>query len=128
MTIHPAPHIVSILIHVPDWRSATAWYAQAFPQAQRIHHQPDDFGHLQLGSVALEIVNADAKVACGPAGSVVYWAEADLKARLNALLALGATLYRGPMHIAGDEWLCQLQDPWGNCIGLRQTRPNMTLG
>lgn len=121
MPNHSDPHIVSTLCHVHDWHSATLWYAQAFPQAQRIHHQPDDFGHLQLGSVALEIINADDKVACGPAGTVVYWAVADLNARLDELLALGATLYRGPMRIEGDEWLCQVQDPWGNCIGLRQS-------
>jgi len=27
--------IISILIHVPDWRAATEWYAAAFPTATR---------------------------------------------------------------------------------------------
>ncbi|MDY0831642.1 MULTISPECIES: VOC family protein [unclassified Pseudomonas] len=35
-------------------------------------------------------------------------------------VTLGATLYRGPMKIEGGEWMCQVRDPWGNCIGLRQ--------
>ncbi len=28
--------ILSILIHVPDWRAATDWYAVAFPGAELI--------------------------------------------------------------------------------------------
>lgn len=115
------PHIVSILLHVPEWQSATEWYTLAFPSAQRIRHQPDDWGHLQIGTVELAIVNADEKVACGPAGSVVYWSVADIQAEITRLSELGATLYRGPMNIEHNEWMCQMQDPWGNCIGLRQS-------
>ena len=70
--------------------------------------------------MALEIVNADNKVGCGAAGSVVYWRVDDLQHRLQALQAIGATLYRGPMQIEGADWMCQVRDPWGNCIGLRQ--------
>ena len=95
--------IVSILIHVPDWRTATPWYAAAFPSATRIHHQPDDFGHLALEGVAIEIVNADDKVACGAAGSVVYWRVDDLHSTVRRLEALGARLYRGPLAIEGGH-------------------------
>ncbi|MDQ0669429.1 VOC family protein [Pseudomonas sp. NPDC087814] len=112
--------IISILIHVPDWRAATEWYAAAFPTATRIYHEPDDFGHLDVDGVALEIVNADNKVASGAAGSVVYWRVTDLLHEVQRLVTLGATLYRGPMEVEGGEWMCQVRDPWGNCIGLRQ--------
>ena len=113
--------IISILIHVPNWRAATEWYAAAFPLATRIRHDPDDFGHLDVAGVALEIVNADDKVASGAAGSVVYWGVDDLRQALLRFEALGGTLYRGPMAIEGGDWICQVRDPWGNCIGLRQT-------
>ncbi|WP_025126317.1 VOC family protein [Pseudomonas sp. PH1b] len=116
----PDSPIIAVMIHAADWRAATDWYAQAFPQARRIVHQPDDFGHLQINGIAIEIVAADAKVGQGPAGSVVYWRVADLPARLQHLTALGGRLYRGPMAIGDGEWICQVQDPWGNCIGLRQ--------
>ncbi|TVT89617.1 VOC family protein [Pseudomonas sp. RGB] len=112
--------IVSILIHVPDWRTATLWYAAAFPSPTRIHHQPDDFGHLEMDGVSIEIVNADDKVACGAAGSVVYWRVDDLPSTVRRLEALGATLYRGPLAIEGGQWMAQVRDPWGTCIGLRQ--------
>lgn len=112
--------IVSVLIHVPDWRTATDWYAQAFPAARRVVHAPDDFGHLQLGAVALEIVNADAKVTAGAAGSVVYWRVADLDGERARLLALGAEPWRGPLALPEGGRMCQVRDPWGNCIGLRE--------
>ncbi|TRX75695.1 VOC family protein [Pseudomonas mangiferae] len=112
--------ILSILIHVSDWSAGTDWYAHAFPAARRIVHDPDDFGHLQLGGVALEIVDADSKVASGAAGSVVYWRVADLDAEVARLGALGAPLYRGPLTLLGGGRMCQVRDPWGNCIGLRE--------
>nr|WP_301299851.1 VOC family protein [Pseudomonas laurylsulfativorans] len=108
------------MLHVPDWRTATVWYARAFDTAVRIRPETDDYGHLDIGGVALEIVNADDKVGCGPAGSVVYWSVADLNAEIARLSTLGATLYRGPLDIDGGDRICQMRDPWGNCIGLRQ--------
>ncbi|KAA0947665.1 MULTISPECIES: VOC family protein [unclassified Pseudomonas] len=112
--------ILSILIHTPNWRVATEWYAAAFPAATRVYHEPDDFGHLDMDGVAIEIVNADNKVASGAAGSVVYWRVVDIQQEVQRLVALGATLYRGPMTIEDGHWICQVRDPWGNCIGLRQ--------
>jgi len=112
--------IISILVHVGDWQAATEWYTAAFPTATRIYHEPNDFGHLDLEGVAIEIVNADNKVASGAAGSVVYWRVADIQQETQRLVALGGKLYRGPMAIEDGEWMCQVQDPWGNCIGLRQ--------
>ncbi|MGE8413712.1 MAG: VOC family protein [Pseudomonas sp.] len=119
----PDSPIIAVMIHAADWRAATTWYAQAFPDARRIVHEPDDFGHLQLAGLSLEIVPCDAKVDQGPAGSVVYWRVQDLPAEVRRLSALGGRLYRGPMAIEGGEWICQVQDPWGNCIGLRQPAP-----
>lgn len=45
----PDSPIIAVMIHAADWRAATLWYAQAFPHARRVLHEPDDFGHLQLG-------------------------------------------------------------------------------
>jgi predicted enzyme related to lactoylglutathione lyase len=38
---------------------------------------------------------------------------------LAHLIAIGGTLYRGPLDIQDDMRMCQVKDPWGNCIGLR---------
>lgn len=116
----PEPRILSILLHVGDWRAATDWYQRAFPEAKPVLPSTDDYGHLEMGGVVLEIVNADDKVASGAAGTVVYWAVDDLEAEVLRLGQLGASLYRGPLALEDGDRICQVRDPWGNCIGLRQ--------
>ncbi|WP_104992682.1 VOC family protein [Deinococcus sp. NW-56] len=105
------------MIHVPDVPAALDWYARAFPEAER--REVNGFTLLDLGGATLELVPADAKVASGAAGSVVYWATPDFEGRLAQWQALGAELYRGPMDIEGGQRMAQVRDPWGNLLGLR---------
>lgn len=115
--------VAAILVHVPDPEAGLAWYTSAFPEAEQFRLDEFDFSYLRIGTIDLEIVQADEKVASGAAGSVVYWAVADLDRALAHFAALGAPLYRGPMAIQERLWMCQVRDPWGNCIGLRGPRP-----
>ncbi len=111
--------IAAVLVHVADVAAGLAWYQRAFPEAELRHVPEQDFTCLRLGDVQLEVVPADAKVAAGAAGTVVYWRVPALAPTLERLLALGATLYRGPMAIEDGLQMCQVRDPWGNCLGLR---------
>ena len=43
----------------------------------------------------------------------------DFGAALQRMEALGARLFRGPMHIEDDQRMGQVKDPWNNLIGLR---------
>lgn len=121
-----APHIVAakpilaVLVHVPDVPAALAWYESALPGAvKRKLPEPDPLEFLDVGGVMLEIVPADELVTHAAAGSVVYWNTPDFEASLAQLLRVGATLYRGPGDIEYGQRMCQVRDPWGNCIGLR---------
>lgn len=107
------------MVHVGDVAQGLAWYQSAFPSAVRSVAPGTDFEFLQLGHVQLELVQADEKVASGAAGSVVYWCVANLDEAMLHLLDCGAVLYRGPMTIEAGLGMCQVTDPWGNCIGLR---------
>ncbi|MFC6592592.1 VOC family protein [Deinococcus lacus] len=113
------------MVHVPDGAAGRAWYAQVFPQAREI--RLDDLTLLDLDCLLLEIVPADAKVACGAAGTVVYWWTDDFAGELERLQALGAALYRGPLAIEGGQQMCQVRDPWGNLLGLRGPFPTGDL-
>ena len=119
----PLALITAVMIHVPDIRQGLAWYEQAFPLATREKSATHDFEFLRLGNVQLEIVPADEKVSSGPSGTVVYWQVTNLPQELERLRRLGAALYRGPMRIEAGLSMCQVQDPWGNCIGLRGPAP-----
>ena len=110
---------IAVMVHVPEPMAGLAWYQAAFPEARRMRTAKGDFEFLLLGAVQIEVVPSDGKVGAGPCGTVVYWSVPDLDAALSWLLAHGATLFRGPMDIENGQRMCQVQDPWGNCIGLR---------
>ncbi|MFH0133972.1 VOC family protein [Variovorax sp. VaC1] len=114
-----SPPIAAVMVHVADVEAALGWYARAFPEAERVSIGTPAFECLSLFGVLLEIVPADEKVGAGASGSIVYWNVECFDAALGHLQSLGATLYRGPMRLEGEEHMCQVRDPWGNCIGLR---------
>ncbi|WP_153076037.1 glyoxalase/bleomycin resistance/dioxygenase family protein [Paraburkholderia bonniea] len=114
----PSP-ISAVLVHVSDVNAALTWYQRAFPHAVRRYLKAFDFYLLDINGVHLELVPSDAKVTAGAAGSVVYWRAVDFDQSVAHFLALGGRLYRGPLEIQDGLRMCQILDPWGNCIGLR---------
>ncbi|WP_374569014.1 GNAT family N-acetyltransferase [Ideonella sp.] len=111
---------LAVMIHSADPEGARAWYQRLWPQAQAVHvAEPQPFDLLLHDGVQLEFVPADAKVASGAAGSVVYWPVDDFEAMRTHAEALGAQLYRGPMRIDAGRTMAQFKDPWGNLFGLR---------
>jgi predicted enzyme related to lactoylglutathione lyase len=111
--------IAAVMVHVGDVRAGLAWYRRAFPEAVEAAIPGVDAGLLQVAGVQIEIVPADGKVPSGAAGSVVCWQVPAFESALASLLSLGAVLYRGPLQIEDGLSMCQVQDPWGNCIGIR---------
>ena len=111
--------IAAVLVHVSDVEAGLAWYQRAFPTAVRSTVESTDFEYLAIDGVQLELVPSDEKVSSGACGSVVYWRVTNFEVALQRFQSIGATLYRGPMQIEGGQRMCQVRDPWGNCIGLR---------
>ncbi len=109
----------AVLVHVPDVAKGLQWYKKAFPEAVPIYHSDVDFTVLDLNGFSLEIVQVDEKVGSGKNGTVIYWSVDNLSAALAHFEALGAYLYRGPMEIESGLFMCQVEDPFGNLIGLR---------
>jgi predicted enzyme related to lactoylglutathione lyase len=111
------PKLVALMIHTSDPNAARLWYQAAFPEAVVVDSIPG-LEALCLGDIQLEFVCADAKVASGPAGTVAYWQVPEFDSALAALESLGARLYRGPLNVENGITMCQVRDPWGNCIGI----------
>ncbi len=107
------------MVHVADVEAGLLWYKQAFPSAERKSIREPFFEYLDVDGVRIEIVMADEKVTSGAAGSVVYWQVENFDDMLRHMQSIGANLYRGPMNIENNQRMCQVRDPWGNCIGLR---------
>jgi uncharacterized protein len=111
--------IAAVMVHVSDVDQALLWYQKGFPESLLETVETPSFQYLNCGGVRIEVVLADSKVQSGAAGSVVYWSVVVFQTALNHFLNVGATLYRGPLAIEGDQSICQVLDPWGNSIGLR---------
>ncbi len=109
----------AVLVHVPDVAKGLEWYKKAFPESVSVYHPDFDFTVLDLNGFSLEIVQADEKVGTGKSGTVVYWSVDNLSVALAHFEALGAYLYRGPMEIEDGLSMCQVEDLFGNLIGLR---------
>ncbi len=75
--------------------------------------------NLDINDFMIEIVQADKKVGSGKLGTVMYWFIPNLLCAINHFKSLGAKLYRGPIFIEDDLGMCQMEDPFGNLIGLR---------
>ncbi|MFT2111564.1 VOC family protein [Marinomonas sp. 2405UD68-3] len=112
-------HPVSILIHVPNLDVGLDWYKNAFPMATVKSVAAFNFTVLDLNGFCIEIVQADEKVGSGKCGTVMYWSVDDFEQALIHFEELGARCYRGPMKIEDGLRMCQVEDPFGNLIGLR---------
>ncbi|AKH65269.1 hypothetical protein VY86_19860 [Photorhabdus thracensis] len=110
---------IALLIHVPNVKAGLDWYKKAFPEARSVYLEEFDFTVLKINGFSLEIVQADDKVGAGKKGTVMYWSVPDLKDAIEHFQQLGANLYRGPMAIEDGLGMCQVEDPFGNLIGLR---------
>lgn len=110
---------VSVLTHVPDVDQGLDWYKKAFPIAKERYLEAFDMRLLDISGFMIEVVKADVKVGSGKAGSVLYWQVSSIDKTLEHFRSLGAKLYRGPMAIEKGLRMCQIEDPFGNLIGLR---------
>ncbi|MCT6518282.1 MULTISPECIES: VOC family protein [Enterobacterales] len=115
MNIKPS----AILIHVPNVSEGLAWYQHAFPSAVAQYLPDFNFTLLHIGDFTIEVVQADSKVSAGKKGTVLYWQVDDFNCALTHFQKIGATLYRGPMEIDNGFYMCQVEDPFGNLIGLK---------
>ncbi len=109
----------AVLIHVPDVQAGLSWYKRAFPQAVETYLSEYDFTVLDIDGFAIEIVQSDDKVSSGKQGVVLYWHIIDLTKALEHFYGLGCSLYRGVKPIENGQAMCQVEDPFGNLIGLR---------
>nr|WP_270049283.1 VOC family protein [Ignatzschineria rhizosphaerae] len=110
---------IAVLIHVQNVQEGLKWYKKAFPMAEEIYLPAFDFTLLSIGTFSIEIVQADAKVGQGKCGSVLYWLVEDFDQAIEHFERLGAKLYRGPMMLDQGMRMCQVEDPFGNLIGLK---------
>ena len=110
---------VAVLVYVHNIDIGMAWYQQAFPDAVPRYLIDFDLTVFDINGFSIEIVQADDKVSPGKNGTILYWSVDNMDKAVAHFQRLGAKLYRGPMNIENNLIMCQVEDPFGNLIGLR---------
>ena len=107
-----------VFYFVPDLASATDWYTARLGTPPMLRER--QLVRFDLGGARLTIHSIDEFDSDGPGGCVAYWNVEDVDAVTADWVQHGAVAHRGPKTIMTGERLCQLLDPFGNLIGVRQ--------
>jgi predicted enzyme related to lactoylglutathione lyase len=116
IALHP---VTNVFYFVDDLAAAREWYGELLG-AQPVEVQPQ-LVTFAIGPARLTLHLEDEFNTGGDMrGSVAYWGVDDVDATVARCVALGAVAHRGPKTIFTGERLCQLTDPFGNLLGIRQ--------
>lgn len=114
----PFEHLVDVFCFVPDLAAAIAWYTDRLGIAPSLTAR--QLARFDLGGSRLTVHTIDDFNNGGPGGCVAYWDVTDVDSLTEDWVAHGAVAHRGPKTIMTGERLCQLLDPFGNLVGIRQ--------
>lgn len=117
----PFQQVVDVFCFVPDLVAATAWYTDRLGVAPTLTAR--QLARFDLGGGRLTVHTIDDFNDGGPGGCVAYWDVPDVDRLTEEWVAHGAVAHRGPKTIMTGERLCQLLDPFGNLVGVRQAAP-----
>lgn len=114
----PFSAVADVFCFVRDLAAATAWYSARLGRPPALTAR--QLSRFDLGGARLTVHTIDEFNAGGPGGCVAYWDVPDVDALTAEWVRHGAVAHRGPTTIMTGERLCQLLDPFGNLIGIRQ--------
>lgn len=112
--------IESVVRFVPDIDRAAAWYAELLGTS--VEYENEWYAYVRSGNQVMGFHPMDAKCPGGVGGTTVYWEVADLGQAVEALVAKGAVLHRGPGVTSFGAKVAMLLDPFGCTIGLNESK------
>ena len=119
--------VVNVFSFVDDLEAATAWYTARLGASPAI--TDEQLVMFEVGAARLTLHRIDEFNAGGPGGQVAYW---DVDARRRRAGRRLDRTRRGraprPEDDLHGERLCQVLDPFGNLVGLRQAPPVQRRG
>jgi predicted enzyme related to lactoylglutathione lyase len=111
--------VSNVFYFVADLAGATTWYGELLGAEPR--RTMPQLVELDVGGAVLTLHAADEFNAGRPGiGTVAYWTTSDVDSAVAVCVARGATVHRGPKTVFSGDRLCQVLDPFGNLLGLRQ--------
>jgi predicted enzyme related to lactoylglutathione lyase len=117
--------VTNVFYFVDNLQAAQEWYGWLLAD-EPAEVQPQLVTFLIGGTRLVLHRGDDFNQPAGLLGTVAYWGVDDVDNVVAQCVARGAVAHRGPKTIFTGERLCQLQDPFGNLLGLRQAPPPVT--
>lgn len=111
--------VVNVFYFVPDLAAGVSWYRELL--SSEPVEERSQLAMFQVGAARLTVhIEDEFNSSAGTSGSVAYWDVDDVDAVVAECVRRGGVAHRGPKTIFSGERLCQVLDPFGNLIGLRQ--------
>jgi predicted enzyme related to lactoylglutathione lyase len=107
----------TVIYHVADLDRAKAWYATVFQQ-QPYFDEPFYVGFNIAGYELGLHPPSSSVMKPGPGGSVAYWRVTDIERAVDHFVSAGAAIVSKVQNVGGGIKVADLQDPFGNVIGL----------
>ena len=103
----------TVIYAAPDLGSTKEWYAKALgiePYFDEPFYVGFNVGGYELG------LDPNAQIADG--STLTYWGVANIEARLQHFLSLGATAHTDIQDVGDGIKTATIRDPFGNVVGL----------
>jgi predicted enzyme related to lactoylglutathione lyase len=118
--------LTTVSFFADDLTAARDWYTQLLgiePYFVRPAEGTPAYIEFRIGDYQHELGIVDSRFAVGgrpdkPGGAVVYWHVDDVRASVERLLALGATLHEKPVERGPGFVTASVVDPFGNILGV----------
>jgi predicted enzyme related to lactoylglutathione lyase len=122
--------LATVSFFADDVTAAMNWYTTLLgtePYFVRPAGGPPVYAEFRVGDDQDELGIIDRRFAPAgssgrPAGAVVYWQVDDVTASVERLVALGATVYEGPVERGPGFTTASVTDPFGNILGVMYNR------
>jgi predicted enzyme related to lactoylglutathione lyase len=111
--------VTNVFYFVEDLPAARSWYGELLG-SEPIEVQPQLVTYLVDGMRLTLHLGDEFNTPADGQGTVAYWGVGDVDAVVAWCVERGAVAHRGPKTIFTGERLCQLLDPFGNLLGIRQ--------
>ncbi len=116
----PVISMKEIVYFVNDIIRSRDWFLKAFNG--KTEFESEFYCSIMACGVSIGFHPADEKAGPGVKGQVAYWAVDNLNDAIEHFKKMGCTIYRGPIISVDSESVVQLVDPFGNAIGLIETK------
>jgi predicted enzyme related to lactoylglutathione lyase len=118
--------LTTVSFFADDLTAARDWYTQLLgiePYFVRPAEGTPAYIEFRIGDYQHELGIVDSRFAAGgrpgkPGGAVVYWHVDDVRASLERLLSLGATVHEKPVERGPGFVTASVVDPFGNILGV----------